>query len=706
MASWGSYNFKTLPAREAAGKELAVSARVEDYPEEHGTYSTVIMRLTGNNVPKLRAILYCFDKELPELCPGDLITADVNMKPADNRYGKPYGKLNADNIYLECYLDGKIEVVGKSSSKFLYFPQTAAREVKKSALGVFSERAAPFMTALLTGDTGLLRGDPILYSQMAEAGILHTVAISGMHVAFLAGFVQMIFKRRKTASMVGIPLVIFFIPFAGASASVVRAACMQIMALAAPLLRRENDSITSLSLALAAMLMINPNAAASAGLQLSFLATMGILIISPRIYEPLAEKIRAKFLKSGKGIFSRAAGKALIAICAAFASSLGAISFSMPLSAFYFGYVSVIGIIVNVLVFWAVSICFALGYASCVFGMVWLPIGKLAGTLTGVFSGYIMEVVRMAAELPYGAVYTRESIFGYWIAISYAVFIACFALSRKRGFRPVIPTCLSISLLCCAVILTEARARHNYSSMTAVDVGQGQSIVIISGKATAVIDCGGNGKNVSAGDTVASYLLRNGHHTIDILALTHFDEDHVNGVTTLMGKINVKRLFIPDGSYGKTARSEILNMAERCGTQVYIIQRDADISAENLSIEAYSVISQDEYGLMFLGRIGNFEVFIPGDADINEEERFLKGHRLPDTEVFIAGHHGSKYSSGSEMLAALKAEYAVVSCGRNSYGHPSSEALGRFEAAGMQILRTDRMGNICFRIDGEEGQLD
>ena len=82
------------------------------------------------------------------------------------------------------------------------------------------------------------------------------------------------------------------------------------------------------------------------------------------------------------------------------------------------------------------------------------------------------------------------------------------------------------------------------------------------------------------------------------------------------------------------------------------------------------------------------------------EQQLLAAHELPDAELFVAGHHGSKYSSCEELLSALNAEYAVVSCGYNSYGHPTQEALGRFESAGMEILRTDYMGNITLRIGG------
>lgn len=126
----------------------------------------------------------------------------------------------------------------------MYFPKTLAKSIKEISLKVFPHKTAQLMTALLTGDTKLLYEDMVLYANMAESGILYVVAVSGMNVAFLVGFIQLIVRRKKLASLVGIPIVWLFVPFAGATPSVVRAAFMITTVLLAPLIRRENDGLT------------------------------------------------------------------------------------------------------------------------------------------------------------------------------------------------------------------------------------------------------------------------------------------------------------------------------------------------------------------------------------------------------------------------------------------------------------------------------
>ncbi|PKM74168.1 MAG: hypothetical protein CVU91_03750 [Firmicutes bacterium HGW-Firmicutes-16] len=697
--SYVSYLYKAVPADEISGTEKLVTARVTDYPEIRENYSTVTVRITGDDSPHLTTLLYAYGDEIDGVLPGDNIEAYVRFKSADERYGEAFSGYNAKDVYLLCYPNGEIKVTDKSDFSFMYFPKTLAKNIKDISLKVFPQKTAPLMTALLTGDTSLLYEDTVLYANMAESGILHVVAVSGMNVAFLVGFIQLIVRRKKLASLVAIPIVWIFVPFAGATPSVVRAAFMITTVLIAPLIRRENDGLTSLTAILALLLMINPAACASISLQLSFAAMLGMILITPKIYKSMQLKVKAKNGKTDS-LPKKALRKFLTGAGAAFAATLGALVFTTPVAAFYFGYVSLIGILVNVLIFWAISAAFILGYISCVLGFIWLPAGGLLGALTSLLARYIIALVGVAASVPYAAVYTRGNFFGWWLALVYIIVICCYVFRRKEGFRPAIPVCLAVISLCCVILVSQFCIRDDDGSITVVDVGQGQSLIFTDGDATVVIDCGGKGKNMNAGDTVAGLLLGSGRSTVDILMLTHFDDDHVNGVMRLMSRVDVKRLAIPDGSYDKALHGKILELAEKLGIEVYIIIRDAEVNAADLKISVYPTFSQNEPSLIFLASIEDFDILVSGDAGISEEEEFIAAHELPDAELFIAGHHGSKTSSSAALLTALNAEYAAVSCGYNTYGHPTEEALSRFEEAGMRIFRTDEEGNIIFNIDG------
>lgn len=698
-----SYVTRVLPAKAVSEKELTIEARVADYPDVFDSYTRLNVRLIGDETPKIGATVNYYDTKAPELAPGDVIRLKAYVKAADTRFGKPYSGLNAGDVWLVCYPKGDTEIVSRDGGSLRYFPKRLAREVKVLSKKVFRPAAVALMTGLLTGDTKLLYADALTYSQMAQAGILHVVAVSGMNVAFLVGFIRLLMRRKKTAALVSMIVILLFVPFAGATPSVVRAAFMYLFVLAAPLLGRQNDSITSLTTVLAVMLLLNPHACASVSLQLTFAATLGILIVTPALYKKLTEVHRSGFGKSKKGAKPQRFGKRVLSeVDASFAATIGAIVFSTPVSALYFGYVSIVGILVNILIFWAITAAFLLGYFACVFGVLWLPLGKAVGTVTSVLAGFILGVVRAAAKVPYGAVYTNGNAFGWWLIAVYAIFILFYISRGKNGFRFVTPTCIAVSSLCCLIVFTEVSAARDPGSFTALDVGQGESLVMTAGKTTTVVDCGGKGKLTNAGDTVSAWLLGHGRDTVDILALTHFDDDHVNGAERLLARVKVRCLVIPENGEDRPVRQKVLDMAEKRGTQVYIINKDTEIRAGNLTLDSYAVISQEQDALLFLEKLGDFEALIPGDTTIADEERFVKTHALPDGEVFVAGHHGSKHASGDAILNALHAEYAVVSSGYNTYGHPTPEALARFEKAGMNVLRTDELGNITITMDGKE----
>ena len=699
-AAYLTYQSKTLPAREISGSTLRITARVTDYPELNEDYATAAIRLIGESTPRLAARLCSFDGALDKLVPGDLICVEATLKTADERYGEAFARYNAENVYLLCYINGNVEIIGKSKFAFVYFPKTLAKSIKDSVSRIFAQDTAPLQTALLTGDATLLYADIPLYSAMSEAGILHVVAISGMNVAFIVGFINLLVRRKRLAALISLPLIWLFVPFAGATPSVVRAAFMVSTVLAAPLLKRENDGLTALTAILALLLLINPVSCASVNLQLSFAAMLGMIFVTPKVYKPIHEGIRTFFGNTKhKPTLARKSAQALLTGAgASFASTIGAIVFTVPITALYFGYVSLIGILVNVLVFWTVSLCFIFGYICCALGILWLPLGTTLGALTSILIRYIIVIVKYAATVPYAAIYTRGKLFGFWVVFVYLVFLLCYVFRRKEGFRPVLPVCLSIIALCCVILSAERGALTETGNIMAVDVGQGQSIVFTEGSATAVIDCGGKGKDTNAGDTVAGLLLGKGRQKVDMLLLTHFDDDHVNGVTRLMSRVKVEHLVIPDGSYDKAQRQKILELAKEQQVEVYIITEDLSFSVEGLEINVYKTFSQEALSLIYLARIGDFEVLVSGDAGISEEEEFVAAHALPDAELFVAGHHGSKNSSSENLLDALDAEYAVVSCGYNSYGHPAQETIARFSSAGMHIYRTDQMGTITFHI--------
>ena len=217
-----------------------------------------------------------------------------------------------------------------------------------------------------------------------------------------------------------------------------------------------------------------------------------------------------------------------------------------------------------------------------------------------------------------------------------------------------------------------------------------------------MVDCGNIMSLDDAGDISGQYLLGRGRRELDLLILTHLHTDHADGVAQLMEFVKVKRLVLPAyASDDGVLLTEILSLAEKNNVSVSIIEESSTLNLGSLNINLYTprAGSKGNENCMFV-RIsaGEFDCMISADNPMSRERELVRSNALDNTELVIVGHHGSRYSSSEEYLSALGGETAIISCGYNTYGHPTEEVLERLEKYGYNILRTDLDGNIEIRV--------
>lgn len=282
---------RLTPAQNVSGDVQTVTARVTEYPVAYERSYGLTVVLTSPNVPDCKARLYVSDAGAADLHPGDEITADVKLRPSTLRYGEETDSYISKGIYLIGSVQDKtLERTGVWKSSWLYWPKTVAQSLKASAQTAFPADVLPFAQALMLGDKSALYAQD-LDIPLSTTGIMHTVAVSGLHLAFLLGFLRLFTGNRRTTAIIGLPLMVVFVVMAGCSPSVLRAAFMTALLLFAPLLGRENDPPTSLLTALAILLAANPFAAASISLQLSFASMAGLFCVSGALHRALDARL-------------------------------------------------------------------------------------------------------------------------------------------------------------------------------------------------------------------------------------------------------------------------------------------------------------------------------------------------------------------------------------------------------------------------------
>ena len=694
---WGYGELVFSRAEALAGERRTVAARVIEYPDVAEDYSSVVVRVTDPALPRVKLLVYDYAAGMGELRPGDTVELPLKLKSAGVRYGLETDYYRAKNIALRATLDGDCTVTGRVRWAWLYFPQTLARAVGAQALESFPDDVAPLMKAILTGDRTEYYQDDALCTAMSTAGFVHIVAVSGMHVGFLAAMLRMLTGRRRISAFLGIPTIVVFMAMAGFTPSVVRAGFMQIVLLLAPLLRRENDALTSLSGALLLLLLLNPAAIASVSLQLSFAAMLGLVLLTPKIYELLTRDAAGKWR-----LPAASRGRGLKLLCSALAASLGATVFSTPLAAIHFGYMPLYAVLTNLLCLWAMSTAFMAGYYVCLLGLLWAPLGLAAGWVVGWLPRYTIAVVKLIAKLPMAAVFTRSGPGGWWLLGVYIVFAVFVIRSRGGRFRPILPTCIALSSLIIITFFTYRPPETGVLELAAIDVGQGQSIAAMTDTGTVLIDCGGIGEG-NAGDAAAEFLLQNGIERVDALLITHFHADHVNGVERLLARLDVEQLVYAAGCEQTGYMDDILDACADAGVTTYVIDRDTVLALGSLELTLFApaaVGGVNERCMMVYGDWGDYEFLVTGDAPASVERALIESHDLGDMELLVVGHHGSRYSTDEALLDDITPETALISVGAgNTYGHPTQEVLDRLEERGIEVRRTDESGTIIIKVE-------
>lgn len=542
------------------------------------------------------------------------------------------------------------------------------------------EDTAGFARALLLGDTSGLS-----YSQDTDlkiSGIRHVVAVSGLHISiFFALIAAVTFRRRGLMALVGGPLLLLFAALAGFSPSVVRSCIMCGLMLLSLLVDKEYDGPTALSFAALVMLVANPMVITSVSFQLSVAAVAGILLFQAGI---------SKWIGS---FFGEQKGKGWKARCIRwFASSvslsLSANILTTPLCAWYFGMVSLIGPVTNLLVLPVITLIFYGDMLVSLMGFFLPAVAKVFGRGLSWLIRYVLMMAGGLADFPLAAVYTASPYITVWLVMVYGLLIL-FGVNTNR--KPGKLICCAVLGLALALALDVAESASDDVRFTVFDVGQGQCLLLQSNSTTFLVDCGGDYAE-GAADKAAAELLWQGIHHLDGVILTHLDEDHSAGTELLLTRMETELLILPP---------ERWDVADGLSARVIYAEEDLEISTGETVIRIFTADysgSGNENSLCVLFDTEKCDILITGDRDGYGERSLLRNREIPKVDVLVAGHHGSKNSTCQELLDAIQPEIVCISAGQgNSYGHPHPELLNRLEEAGCEIYRTDIHGTITIR---------
>ena len=668
-------------ARQYDGMVINAEIEIADYSRDtqYGIAVDGRMQLDGKQFR-----VYTYLKGGP-LKPGNVISGEFRLRFTGSGGQEDVTFHPGKGIFLLAYAQGDVDVTESETPTIKFLPAELRRGIQNTLDAAFPADTVGFARALLLGDSSKLSPEDDTAFQVS--GIRHVIAVSGLHVSILFSFVYCVFgKRRIPTALIGIPLLILFAAIAGITPSIVRACIMQCLMIFALLFRKEYDPPTALSFAVLTMLLVNPFTVTSASFQLSVGCIIGIFLFYSRIYNYLLTVLPAPKGKTLRGLLIRW-GAGCIAV------TLSAMAITTPLTAYYFGAVSIVGILTNLLTLWVISFVFYGCMLACLAGAVWIGAGKVVGMVVAWPIRYVLFTSRTLASTPISSVYTSSIYIILWLIFCFVLVIAFLLMKRKK---PVVLISCIILGLALSVAASYLEPKLDDFRVTVVDVGQGQAVLLQSGDETILVDCGGD-TGQSAANTVAQQLLSQGITRLDSLILTHFDDDHAGGAAYLMDRIPADKLYLPDCSDDGNLKEELKDaFSDRI---IWITQKDEQSGnwGKLTLFPGDATKGDNNGGLCILFQAENCDILITGDWANTQEIALVQSETLPQLELLVVGHHGSSSSTSFALLSETMPKLAVISVGEdNSYGHPSDDVLQRLEMFGCEVWRTDLDGTLIF----------
>lgn len=641
------------------GKPASVLARAVEYSSDTVRGHRVTADLLVDN-RKICTNFY-FEEDIT-LQPGDVFSCTAELRRASLEISE--GE-DLYDISRGVYLTGNAEELSVQetqpsfSTRLLRF----SNRLRENLYSVFPEDSAGYFSALTTGDRSGMSYS--FRNRLMVAGLYHAVSLSGMHVSILLStIIVFCMGRKRLAACLGIPVIILFCLMSGGSPATLRAAYMQTLLLACLFVSREYDPLTALAAALLFLLLENPWALAHWGLQLSFTSSAGILLLMPRF---TAIPIRSKLLRG---------------LVQPLFVTLSATVLSGPLMSAYFGMHCLVAPITNLLSLWAVTVSFVGGIVISLLAFLSMPAAQFLAKGFDLLYRWLKLVTDVSSSLPFAAVYKDTPLLLAWSYLAYLLLTAGLLL-RPRWW--LCPSCAAVTLGLC-LLLTQPIP----DGLTALDVGQGQCLLLKAGEDTVLVDCGGAGNET--GELAARHLLSRGITELDAVVLTHFDADHCDGTVQLLNRIPAGAVYVQSWKEESPLRDEITAV-----TDITPVTNRISLPLEEMSVTLLPAIggnSTNNKSVCVLASCRECDILVTGDLNAKAEARLVTDYDLPDLEVLIAGHHGAAESTGVAILDALRPETVLVSVGQNSFGHPDPGTLKRITASGAVCYTTQENGNL------------
>lgn len=633
-------------------------------------------------------------QDIPSIKYGDSLYIEGEFKqPEEARNYKGYNYkqyLKTKKIIGTVELE-KVKILKSSNGSFIHNIQ---KYIRDTINGTLTDEEGNLLLAILLGDKDKLSED--IQESFKTSNLSHMLAVSGAHVSYIILGLTYVLQNsiigKKNGKIVCIIFLLAFMAITNFTPSVTRACIMAILTLFSGIIYRKSDVYTNISVAALITLIFNPYSLLDLGFQLSYGGTIGIIIFIKRIQEK----------KSNSKVINYIKQMALVSIYANI--------IIIPIMMYHFNTVSLTFIISNIMASPILGIIVITGFLFIITSITVKPLTRLIAIFIKPILIILIKISQICSKLPFSNILVVTP-YMFNVISYYAIILYCIKSKKNNKCKIIICLLIVLILINFIIYIFPQKLRIFF-----IDVGQGDSTLIITpDKKTVLIDGGGSDSFDVGEKVLLPYLLDRRILKVDYVLISHFDTDHCGGILTIMEKVKVKNIIISEQAehsenyerFKKLMIHKKIRLIEvkkgdkiKIGrySEFKILFPTSRLLSEN-PLNNNSIVAQFNYN--------NFKMLFTGDIEKLAEQQILKTEKAEiRADILKVAHHGSKTSSIPEFIKAVRPRIALIGVGKNNtFGHPNQQTIKNLENIKCRIYRTDLQGEIIIRID-QKGRMN
>lgn len=633
-------------------------------------------------------------QDIPSIKYGDSLYIEGEFKkPEEARNYKGYNYkqyLKTKKIIGTVELE-KAKILKSSNGSFIHNIQ---KYIKDTINGTLTDEEGNLLLAILLGDKDKLSED--IQESFKTSNLSHMLAVSGAHVSYIILGLTYVLQNsiigKKNGKIVCIFFLLVFMAITNFTPSVTRACIMAVLTLFSGIVYRKSDVYTNISVAALITLIFNPYSLLDLGFQLSYGGTIGIIIFIKRIQEKKSNSKVVNYIKQ-------------MALVSIYANII-----IIPIMMYHFNTVSLTFIISNIMASPILGIIVINGFLFIITSITVKPLTRLIAIFIKPILSILIKISQICSKLPFSNILVVTP-YMFNVISYYAIILYCIKSKKNNKCKIIICLLIVLILINFIIYIFPQKLRIFF-----IDVGQGDSTLIITPDKKTVLVDGGGSDSFDVGEKVLlPYLLDRRILKVDYVLISHFDTDHCGGILTIMEKVKVKNIIISEQAehsenyerFKKLMIHKKIRLIEvkkgdkiKIGrySEFKILFPTSRLLSEN-PLNNNSIVAQFNYN--------NFKMLFTGDIEKLAEQQILKTEKAEiRADILKVAHHGSKTSSIPEFIKAVRPKIALIGVGKNNtFGHPNQQTIKNLENIKCRIYRTDLQGEIIIKID-QKGSMN